>query len=240
MARCRLPFSFNVVTKFPAAQGKRKRAQVEQEEDPPTPEPRTVRRRMDSPNVLAQINPPGNEQIHPPVPEIDHQDVPEAVQSGEGSTSSSPPQAPLLESSRGAGSSSVPLDAVKLPNQANAPPTTDGECAPTLTEVNPESGPITGGARIWLKGMNFPALFSLFARFGTAVVPTVSSLTTCEALSNRLSQTFSNPYLLACTLPSATVPGVVNVTLSKHPQQNAPEYGTSIAKFHYLADHDQL
>ena len=45
---------------------------------------------------------------------------------------------------------------------------------PTLTDVNPEQGSITGGARIWLQGIDFPALFPLFARFGTAVVPTVS------------------------------------------------------------------
>lgn len=68
---------------------------------------------------------------------------------------------------------------------SNPPPTrqstmqalgTDGEPTPTLTEVNPESGPITGGARIWLKGINFPALFPLFARFGTTVVATVSRM----------------------------------------------------------------
>jgi hypothetical protein len=36
------------------------------------------------------------------------------------------------------------------------------------------------------------------------------------------------------------MPGVVDVTLSKYPYPNAPEYGTSIAKFHYMGDHDQL
>ena len=50
----------------------------------------------------------------------------------------------------------------------------DREGNSALTEVNPESGSITGGARIWLKGIDFPALFPLFARFGTTVVPTVS------------------------------------------------------------------
>ena len=33
-----------------------------------------------------------------------------------------------------------------------------------------------GGARIWLQGKDFPAVFPLFARFGTAVVPTVSTI----------------------------------------------------------------
>jgi hypothetical protein len=57
--------------------------------------------------------------------------------------------------------------------QTFSPPKVDDEHTPTLTEVNPDSGSITGGVRIWLKGMNFPALLPLFARFGAAVVPTV-------------------------------------------------------------------
>lgn len=240
MAQCRLPFSFNVVPKVPGAQAKRKRALVEQDGGPLTPERPAVRRRVDDANVPAQIKPPINEQIQHPASDTDYPDAPEVVQSCEGSTSSSPPQAPPLVPSRSEGSSSAPLDATKPPNQVVAPPRTEGEGTPTLTEVNPESGSITGGATIWLKGMDFPALFPLFARFGTAVVPTVSSFIPCEALSNRLSQTFSNPFLLACHLPGAAAPGVVDVTLSRHPQTNAPEYGTSIAKFHYVADHDQL
>ena len=220
--------------KVPAAQAKRKRALVEQDGGPLTPERPAVRRRVDDANIPAQINPPMNEQTHHPASDTDYPD-PEV---GGGSTSSSPPLVPLP--SRNAGSSSAPPDATKPPNQAVTTPRTEGEGTPTLTEVNPESGSITGGATIWLKGMDFPPLFPLFARFGTAVVPTVSPFVTCEALSNRLSQTFSNPFLLACHLPGAAAPGVVDVTLSRHPQTNAPEYGTSIAKFHYVADHDQL
>jgi len=229
VAQSLLPFSFNVVPKVPTAPEKRKRAQ---EGNALTPQPRAVRRRVECANTTAQINPPASD--------IDCPDAHEAVQSSDVSTSSSPPLAPPLVPSQSAGSSSAPLDAIKPPSQAVPPPGTEGECTPTLTEVNPESGSITGGATIWLKGMDFPTLFPLFARFGTAVVPTVSSLTTCEAPSNRLSQTFSNPFLLACHLPSATAPGVVDVTLSRHPQTNAPEYGTSLAKFHYVADRDQL
>ena len=35
-------------------------------------------------------------------------------------------------------------------------------------------------------------------------------------------------------------PGVINVTLSKYPEPNAPEYGTSIATFKYKGDHEEL
>ena len=183
MAECRLPFSFNVVPKLPVAQGKRKRPQIEQEGDLPITEQRVVKRRMGGANATAQPHPPVNEQIHQPVLDIDSQDLPE-IQSREDSGPSSPGLVPPLVPPRGAGSSSVPLDAIKPPSQPIAPPRAEGESTPTLTEVNPESGPITGGVTIWLKGIDFPALFPLFARFGTAVVSTVSSLITCEALSN--------------------------------------------------------
>jgi len=116
-------------------------------------------------------------QIHHPAPDIDYQDAPELVQYCEGSTSSSPPLAPPPVPPENASSSSAPLDAIKPLNQPIAPPRTEEESAPTLTEVNPESGSITGGATIWLHGRGFPAPFPLFARFGSAVVPTVSSLT---------------------------------------------------------------
>jgi hypothetical protein len=54
------------------------------------------------------------------------------------------------------------------------PPTPDKGRTPTLIEVSPELGPLAGGSTIWLRGLGFPPLFTLFARFGTAVVPTVS------------------------------------------------------------------
>ena len=50
------------------------------------------------------------------------------------------------------------------------------ETTPTLMGINPRSGSITGGARIWLKVINIPATSPVFARFGTAVVATVSQL----------------------------------------------------------------
>lgn len=172
MAQHRLPFSFNVVPRLPN-QGKRKRAQLEQEGDPPAPEPPAVRRRKDDANVLAQTNPPQNHQVHHLAPGIDHQDALEGVQSTDGSSSSSSPLVLPPQPPHNISSSSAPL---KPPNEAIAPPRTDVEPVSTLTEVNPESGSITGGARIWLKGLDFPAIFPLFARFGTAVVPTVSPL----------------------------------------------------------------
>jgi len=180
VAEYRLPFSFNVVPKLPATQGKRKRTGL----DIPTP---------DTPGLPK--NPPA-----PPAP--------------------------------------LPRNVTKPPNQVIVPPRTDGECDPTLTQVNPEYGSTTGGAVIWLAGNDFPVRFPLFARFGTSVVRTVSWFITCEALSNRVSQAFISPSLLSCTLPSAVVPDVVDVTLSKHPQTNAPEYGTSIVKFLYIADQE--
>ena len=147
-----------------ANQGKRKRIAFEQEEGaPPAPESRSVRARTADPNALAQENPLGNGQILHPVPAVDHQDSAQGVQSYEGSLSSSSP----LVSARNAGPNSDLLSAWK-------PPRADREPIPTLTEVNPESGSISGGPRIWLKGMDFPALFPLYVRFGDAVVPTVS------------------------------------------------------------------
>ena len=134
----------------------------------------------------------------------------------------------------------TPPNAVKSPSRAISPLRTDSECASALTDVNPDSGSLTGGARIYLIGRDFPAHFPLFARFGTSVVRTVSLLIACGALSNRVSQEFMNPHLLACNLPTATIPGLVHVTLSKHPQPSAPEIGTSVARLRYIEDNDQL
>jgi len=234
VAQCQLPFSFNVVPKLPTTWGKRKRTQVEQT-DPPAPDTRTVRRRMDDANVLTSLT--RDEQVHHPA---DHQDASEDVQPCEDIKPSSPTLVPSLDSRRSAGSSSARLEVFKPTNQAIAPPRTDGECGPILMGMNPRSGSFTGGAEIWLQGADFPTHFRLFARFGTAVVPTaVSSLITCEVLSNRPSQALSNNTLV-CTLPPAAAGGVVEVTLSKYPEPNAPKYGTSIVMFHYLSEYEQL
>jgi hypothetical protein len=184
VAQCRLPFSFNILSKLPPGQralaihGTKKRPRPEEEDgDPPAPEPRAVRRRrrqMDDVNALALGHPPGNGQGHHPAPYIGNHGSP---QGREDSSSSSLPLVPLLQPAGSADLSSVRPQVIP-------PPKPDRECTPTLTEVNPDSGTITGGLRVWLKGMNFPVLLPLFARFGAAVVPTVC---TCFRLSRSTS-----------------------------------------------------
>ena len=176
MAQYQFPFSFHVVPRL-SAQGKRKRGQLEPEGDPPAQGRLVVRRRIDDANNLAQTNTPGDQQIRNPVQAIEYQDAAEGVQSRQGSSSSSPPLVPPPQPPQNVYPGSAPLHASKPPSEAIAPPRTDEEPVPTLTEVNPESGSTTGGARIWLKGTDFPTQFPLFARFGTAIVPTVSPLT---------------------------------------------------------------
>jgi hypothetical protein len=173
VAQYRLPLSFNVVPKVTAGQGqrppttqrKRKRAQREPEdENSPDLEPPANRPRRNNANAR-------------PAPTFGDPVVPQAVPPREGSSSTLssspvPPPQPL----RTAEPRTAPLNATMPPTQTSAPPTTDGETVPTLMEVNPAQGAITGGTKIWLKGLDFPALFPLFARFGTAVVPTVNPL----------------------------------------------------------------
>ena len=171
MAQCRLPFSFHVLAKAPplrqgllTIQGKRKRVNFEQEDGaPPPPEPRSVKARMSDPNVLARENPLGGGHVPHPDSAVDHRDSSQGVQSCEGSLSSSS----QVVSVQNARPNSKPLSAWKLPRA-------DVERTPTLTEVNPESGSISGGTTIWLKGIDFPAS-PPFVRFGDAVVPTVCS-----------------------------------------------------------------
>ena len=166
MAQCRLPFSFNVLPKLPksAIRRKRKRVELEQAEGAAlAPEPRVFRPRLDDANVLVQRNPPGSEQNHP-APAMNHQNSPRGVQSYEEGSFNPPPLVLPTQPLRNSG----------INSEAIAPPRTDDEPTSTLTEVNPETGSMTGGARIWLKGINFTSRFPLFARFGTTVVPTVS------------------------------------------------------------------
>ena len=180
MAQCRLPFSFNVLAKLPlesrqrflATQGKRRRAHQE-EGALPGPEPSLVPPSVDDVNVLAQSNPPSSGQVDHPALVVDQRDSLQGVQSSDDSLLGSPSLVLRPQPSWNAGPSSNPLPAQQSPMQELG---MDGELIPTLTEVNPERGSITGGARIWLKGMDFPNLFPLFVRFGTTVVPTVSNM----------------------------------------------------------------
>ena len=152
---------------------KGKRTRRDMEGTSSTANDRNVRIRRDEP---LPRDPPGYEPTDHPMPAFNPRNAPQ--DRGDSSSSASPVAAPL-PIPWNAGPNPEPISARNPPNppqQAIAPLRTDGEPAPTLTEVNPESGSITGGARIWLKGIDFPALFPLFARFGTAVVPTVSLL----------------------------------------------------------------
>ena len=164
VAQCRLPFKFNVLSKLPKSATRRKRKRVEFEEaEGAAPEPRSVRPRLDDTNVPVQRNPPSSEEIHHPAPATNYQDFPHGVQSREHGSFN---PLPLVIPTR-------PRRSADANPEAIAPPTTDSEATPTLTELNPDAGSIRGGARIWLKGINFPSRFPLFARFGTTVVPTV-------------------------------------------------------------------
>jgi hypothetical protein len=136
---------------------------------------RNVRPRFEGPEQEA----PDKKQIDYAMPAISVRDPPPGGQHRKGSPSVSLPLMPP----RNAGPNS---DSLKPPHQAIVPPRADQEPTPTLMDVNPESGSIMGGARIWLKGKDFPAHTPLFARFGTAVVTTVGPMEifTFRALSN--------------------------------------------------------
>lgn len=183
MAQYQLPLSFKVLPRIrppkssPAAgklsptKGKRKQRHMEQSDEllPPVNR-RKVRPRSAEP---PQINPPSNESANYPWLDTNRRDTPEDGQHQEASS-------PLLITFPGSSSEAASPDALnsmKAPNQMIAQSRTGGEPAATLTEVNPESGSTTGGARIWLKGVDFPMHFPLYARFGTAVVATVSLFT---------------------------------------------------------------
>ena len=143
------------------------RRRIREPDEPPVVDQRNVRARVDD---LTRRGADDEQNDHP-MPAVNSRN---ADQYREGDSSSalppavSPPQ-PLWNTGPNPG----PVSPWKPSNPAIAPPNTDGETGPTLTDVNPESGSITGGARIWLKGFDFPALFPLFARFGTTVVRTV-------------------------------------------------------------------
>ena len=137
------------------------------EEGPTTLDRRNVRLRSEGPSQRV----PSNGRIDDATPTINSRGPPLCDPHCGGSPSSSLSITPPTQLPPNAGPNS---DLLNTPHQAVVPPTTERQPTPTLMDVNPESGSITGGARIWLKGKDFPALFPLFARFGTAVVSTVS------------------------------------------------------------------
>jgi len=145
---------------------------MEQSEDmPPKLDQRNVRPRLEGPSQGT----PGNERTDEAISIINPRDSSLGGQHCEGSSYGSLPVPLPLHLPRNAGPNVGSLD---IAHQAIVPPRADEEPTPMLIDVNPESGSITGGARIWLKGKDFPALIPLFARFGTAVVATVSTMET--------------------------------------------------------------
>ena len=144
-----------------ATRKKRKRLELEQPEGAAlAPEPRFVRPRLDDGNVLVHSHPPISEEILA----MNHQNSPRAAGSHEGGSFNSPSLALPTQPPQNANADS----------EAISQPRPDDDPTPTLTEVNPEVASIRGGARIWLRGINFSSRFPIFARFGTTVVPTVS------------------------------------------------------------------
>ena len=61
-------------------------------------------------------------------------------------------------------------------HEVTFPPRPYWECTPILTDVNPESGSMTGGMIVWLQGFDFSPDFPVFAMFGDVAVPTVRVL----------------------------------------------------------------
>jgi len=143
---------------------------MEQSEDvPPAVDQRNVRPRLEGHSQEA----PGNEWVDNATPAINLREPSLGGHRREGGPSSSLPLMLPHQSPQNAGPNS---DALNTSHQATVPPRIDREPTPTLMDVNPASGPIAGGPRIWLQGKDFPAHLPLFARFGMTVVRTVSAM----------------------------------------------------------------
>ena len=174
---------------------------MEQPEEPPVEDRRNVRARF---HDFSQRD-ADHERNDDPMLAVNPLNAPQGGQYHEGGPSNvSPPTVSSLQQPQNAGG---PLNPWKTPNPVIAPPRTDAEPTPTLTDVNPENGSITGGTRIWLQvqGMDFPAHFPLFARFGTAVV-TVGQLCLRNLCYEPRLTKFLRPTPLASFLPVVCPP----------------------------------
>ena len=114
--------------------------------------------------------------------------------------------------------------------------------SPLLQKVAPIEGPTRGGLSVILVGMNFPPWpTAVYARFGTAVAATVSHSVSLKLSRSKTSlQSWINPFTLECILPTSPSSGVVDVTLSLSPDQNAPKLGQSLCTFTYRDEQESL
>jgi hypothetical protein len=116
------------------------------------------------------------------------------------------------------------------------------DARPLLQKIAPIEGPTRGGLNIVLIGTNFPPWPAIvYARFGSAVAATVShSVLLQPSRSNTTFQSWINSSTLECTLPTSPTPGLVDVTLSLSPDQNAPMFGRSLCTFMYREEQESL
>jgi hypothetical protein len=113
--------------------------------------------------------------------------------------------------------------------------------SPLLQKVSPIEGPTRGGLNVVLIGMNFPRPVAVYARFGTAVAATVSHTVLLKPSRSETSlQSWINPFTLECILPTSPSSGLVDVTLSLSPDQNAPKLGRSLCEFTYRDEQESL
>jgi hypothetical protein len=104
--------------------------------------------------------------------------------------------------------------------------------------LSPSSGATSGGEQIVHVVNPPPPLAALYARFGDNAGETHM----LKALDARLITVFSLTMLLAslvCSLPPATQPGTVEVTLLRTPALGAPTYAKSPVRFKYESDTKQ-
>jgi hypothetical protein len=135
VAQSQLPF--NVVSKVT-----REIEITRLEQTPPTPKPR-----LDGATVLAQTNRPDKG-----APVMDYRNASQDVGPRDGNLSSSPPLIPPAQLLSDVVPRAGPRNSIK-----QSLPQTDSDRASTLTDINLKSGSITGGSRIWLRGIDFPS-----------------------------------------------------------------------------------
>ena len=170
VARCELPFIFEIISKSSSSLGKRKRNTDEENASSSTVNVRNVRPRVEgvedhavtidgrSNQLAAETQEPlaTGSSSEPPVEVASEPMSSMAPQKGSSYAAlSRPPPRPLRN------------DLAIIPE-----PGSDT----SLNDTNPQRGSTNGGDRIALFGSNYPADIPLFARFGTHVASTVCSV----------------------------------------------------------------